>query len=216
MPPAPPTTCPAPCACTGAGRAALRRALDRIVARHEALRTTFVRSTASRCSMIAPGRPAVCRWSSTTCATWMASELEALARAIAVDEAQRPVRPVARAADPRPADAPGRRRARAAGDHAPHRLRRLVDRGAGAGAGGRCTPPSAAARPTRCRRCRSSTPTTPPGSAAGCGEVLAAQAGLLAGAPGRRARAAGAADRPSAAGRADYAGASLAVTLTRR
>ena len=75
-----------------------------------------------------------------------------------------------------------------AADHAPHRLRRLVDGRAGPRAGGALRGALARASRRRCRSCRSSTPTSPPGSASWlAGEVLDAQLAYwrerLAGAP---------------------------------
>ena len=139
--------------------------------------------------------------------------------------ARAPVRPGARAADPRAGwCALGAGRARAAAHDAPHRLRRLVDGRAHPRARRRSTPPTATVGPTRSRRCRSSTPTTPPGSAAGStGDGPAARrrrtgGSTCAGAPD----AAGAAHRPTRARREqDYRGArvdrsSSTPTLTGR
>ena len=111
------------------------------------------------------------------------------------------------------------RRARAAADDAPHRLRRLVDGRAGARAGGALRGASPRAGRRRCRSCRSSTRTSRPGSGSWlAGEVLERQLALLERAARRGAAAAGAADRPAAAGgaelpRARAAGCSLPPEL---
>ena len=55
-----------------------------------------------------------------------------------------------------------------AADDAPHRLRRLVDGRPARASWRRSTRRSATGVPRRCRSCRSSMPTTPPGSASGC------------------------------------------------
>ena len=125
---------------------------------------------------------------------------EAELRRLAAEERGRPFDLARGPAAARRAAAPGERGARAAARRAPHRL----------ATAGRCGVLVARARgalrrlrrgrPSPCRRCPSSTPTTPSGSGAGShGEVLEAQLGFwrarLAGAAG----AAGAAGRPAAA-----------------
>ena len=81
-----------------------------------------------------------------------------------------------------------RRARRCSLDHAPHRLRRLVDGRAGPRAGGALRRALAAGARRRCPSCRSSTPTSPSGSARWlAGEVLERAARLLARAARRRA-----------------------------
>ena len=93
-------------------------------------------------------------------------------------------------------------------DAAPHRLRRLVAGRAAARAGGALRGLRARAGRSRCRSCRSSTPTSPSGSAQWLqGEVLERAARLLEAPAGRRHARAGAADRPAAAGRPDASAA---------
>ncbi len=111
-----------------------------------------------------------------------------------------PLRPGPRAARPRRAHPPRRRPPHRPGDDAPHRLRRLVARRPdprGLGALRRLPPRRALAS---ARAAPSSTPTSPPGSATGCGASVLDQqldywTGQLDG-----ARHAGAADRPAPAG----------------
>ena len=76
----------------------------------------------------------------------------------------------------------------------------------------------ARARPRRCRRCRSSTPTSRAGSASGSeGERAGRAAGLVAAAAGRRARGAGAAHGPPApAGARPTGGAAVPLRLPAR
>ena len=138
-------------------RRRLRRAFAEIVRRHEALRTTFAdRRRASRAGDPAAGvgdaaadrprRPAGARPRGRGAARWPRPR-----RARPFDLATGPLLRVTllRA---------GRGGARAAADHAPHRLRRLVDGRAGARARQRSTrpsrpgapsPPAGAARPVR-------------------------------------------------------------------
>ena len=111
---------------------ALRRALDRLVARHEALRTTFFSVEGEAGAADRGGRAWLCAGRATT---WRARERGGGAAASA--EARGVTRPFdleRGPADPRAADPAGRGRARAAADDASHRLRRLVDGGAAPGA----------------------------------------------------------------------------------
>ena len=124
--PARPTTSPRACGC-GASWTGARwsRALDRIVARHEALRTTFARGgrRAGAADRAGGGEPP----SGSPSTTWRGQpSAEAELRRLMAEEAGAPFDLAARAADPRPPDPAGGRRPRAAPDHAPHRLRRLV------------------------------------------------------------------------------------------
>ena len=98
----------------------------------------------------------------------------------------------------------GRGAARPAADDAPHRLRRLVDGGPGARAGGALRGVRARAGRRRCRSCRCSTPTSPSGSGAGWpASALERQLDYWRAPAGGRAGRPRAADRPAAAGGAD-------------
>ena len=142
-------------------RAALGRALDALVARHEALRTRF---GTRRRRGVQPDRPARGRVRAA------GRGPDRPARGVGAAPAgrgQRAVRPEHRAAGPRPAGGAGAGPARAAADPAPHRLRRLVDGRADPRTGRVVRGIPRPARTIRCRRCRSSTPTTRPGSGPG-------------------------------------------------
>ena len=89
---------------TGAlDRAALRRALDRIVARHEALRTSFVLDDGAAGAAHRAGGHRLRAARSTTCAATPTRRPRS--QALAAQEAERRLRPGARPADPRPAAA---------------------------------------------------------------------------------------------------------------
>ena len=147
-------------------RAALRRALDRILARHEALRTTFAfdRWRAGAADRRCRGQPFPC-CSNTICAAHSDAQAE-LERLIGA-RSRRCLRSGTRSADPGPADPAGGRRACAADHHAPHRLRRLVDGRADQRTERLVQRFSARAKPILCRSWRSSMPTTPSGSGSG-------------------------------------------------
>ena len=118
------TTSPCASGCAGElDRAALRRALDRIVARHEALRTTFAVVDGEPVQRIAPAEESPFHLVEHD----LRGAAEARGGAAPADRGRgrRAVRPGARPADPRALDPAGGRRPRAADHHAPHRLRRV-------------------------------------------------------------------------------------------
>ena len=108
----------------GLDRAALRKTLDRIVARHEALRTIFAMVDGEPVQRIIPRRTAASIWWSTTCA-----DRATPGRNWHVWRQKKPRLALIwqRSFDPWPADPVGGR-GRCTVDHdAPHRLRWLVD-----------------------------------------------------------------------------------------
>ena len=177
---------------------ALRRALERVVERHEVLRTTFADTDGQAVQRIAAhGSPG-----------WADHDLRGRADAAGEHErlvdpgGPRALRPGTRTPDPRAPDPAGRGRAHAAADAAPHRRRRLVDQPAAARAdrvlhrrvhrGGR--PARAARRAVRRLRALAARP---------AGRTRSRRSrGLLGAHPVRCARAVHAARRPPPAGRA--------------
>ena len=146
-------------------RAALLRALDGIVARHEALRTTFVRVDGVPGQRIAPAEESRFHLVEHD----LGGEADAEAALAPADGrgGERALRPGAGAAHPRPADPAGDGRPRAAADDAPHRQRRLVHGGALRRAVARCTPPTARGARRSCPRSPCSTRTSRRGSGGG-------------------------------------------------
>jgi hypothetical protein len=110
-------------------RGALHRALDRLIARHEALRTTFDHTDGQPVQRIAAenGGFALQEYDLRQAQRCREGEL----RRLAAEEANAAFDLRPGTAAPRAADSACRRRARAAAHHAPHRLRRLVDGRAG-------------------------------------------------------------------------------------
>ena len=141
-------------------------ALQELVRRHEALRTTFAEVDGQPVQVIAPAAElrAAGGWTCAGCRRPSGRR----GAAAGDEEARAPVRSGAGPAAARRAAAAGRARARAAADDAPHRLRRLVAGRARPRAGGAVRGLRRRASRRRCRRCRSSTRTTRCGSASGC------------------------------------------------
>ena len=104
---------------------ALRHALDRIVIRHEALRTTFVLIDDEPVQKIASAEQS--RFHLIEQDLRGHSGAERGTRTAGDGRSWIRLRSGARSADPRPFDSAGGRRTRAADYDAPHRLRRLVD-----------------------------------------------------------------------------------------
>ena len=155
--------------------ATAERALNEILRRHEALRTRFPEVDGRPIQVIEPAAaalPLVDCAAGRPAAMSLARQVpdSGRSRLAAVDRrGDGPAdRPAERPADPHHAAPPVGRRPRGDGQRAPHHLRRLVDGHAAAGIGGRSTRPSSAGSRRRCRSCRSSTPTSPPGNGSGC------------------------------------------------
>ena len=205
---APPTTCRWRCASRGPlDAAALAAGLAEIVRRHEALRTTFAEVDGEPVQVIAAGRAGPsCRVVDLVGAAGGPARAPRRA-ALAAAEAGAAVRPrrAARCCAPPLLRLGGGRTTSLLLDHAPHRLRRLVDGRAGARAGARSTRRSPRAGRRRCRELpvQYADFAVWQRALARAGERAGAAARLLAGAARRRAAAARAADRPAAAGGAE-------------
>ena len=146
--------------------AALRRALDRIVARHEALRTRFVLVDGEPVQRIVPAEESRFHLMEHDLREQVDAQ-EELERVVA-EEARAPLI-WKRAADPRAADPAGGGRARTADHDAPHRLGRVVD--------GRVDEGVERAVRSVCARGA--------GSAAGAGGAVRGLCGVAAGVDGR-------------------------------
>ena len=189
-----------PAACTGPlDVAALERSLTRSCAATRRCGPRFAEvGRRAACSVIAPPGPFALRARSTSSGLPQAERRRSCG-ACALARGAAALRP-----RPRPAAAGARSLrlgpsgARAAADHAPHRLRRLVDGRADPRAGGALRGLPRRAGPRRCRSCRSSTPTTPPGSASGCRARSWSGSSPTGDGSSAGAAGAGAADRPPA------------------